>query len=149
MAPSPKRKIQALGPGLLTFGEAGTSLDISAQVTSAKIEWEVNAEQAEQVLSGDRIPGSRTYSAKLSATSYQDLEANGLIDWSWKNKGAEVKFVFVPDKRGKALVEGKILVDPITLGGDVGVKNKSDFTWDCATEPVFDPASGKVTALVT
>ena len=38
MAPSPKRKIQALGPGLLTFGEAGTSLDISAQVTSGKID---------------------------------------------------------------------------------------------------------------
>lgn len=143
------RRISTLGPGILYFGESGSAMDMSAQCTSVKIEFTGESDNPETVLSGAQIAGTRNYTANLSATIFQDLAADGVIDWSWKNRGTEVAVTFVPEKSQKALVEGTVVVDPITLGGDVPNKNKSDFTWQFVTTPTFDPNSDKVENIVS
>jgi hypothetical protein len=138
--PSPKRKILSLGPGTLAFGEVGTELDISCQVTACSIEWAVDAEDAAPTLCGGTVAGARNYAATVKATVYQDIEADGTVDFSWKNKGAEVPFSFTPRTDAPtAKVAGRCLVDPITLGGDVNKKNTSDIEWSCVGEPTFTP----------
>lgn len=139
----PRRKLLTLGPGSLVLGSIGSPLDLSCQLTNIRVEFEASAEDPEMTLCGETVGGSRTYSAKLAGTLFQDAEENGVIDYSWKNKGVEVPFKFVPDSTGTAAVTGRCTVDPITIGGDTRVKNKSDFEWQCIGEPVFNPLSNE------
>ncbi|QFG13040.1 major tail protein [Gordonia phage Schiebs] len=137
---SPKRKPLSLGPGTLTFGQVGTELDVSCQVTAASIEWEADAEDSMPTLCGGTIAGERTYSATLKATLFQDVELDGSVDWTWKNAGAEVPFTFTPrTDTPSAKVAGVVTVDPITLGGDVNKRNTSDLEWSCVGRPTFTP----------
>lgn len=138
----PKRKLLTLGPGSLVLGAVGTELDLSCQLTNLKVAWEVDAEDPEPTLCGDVVGGARTYTATLSGTVFQDVETDGVIDYTWKHKGAEVPFKFVPDSTGTAAITGTTVIDPIELGGDVRTRNKSDFEWSCIGEPVFNPVSG-------
>ncbi|WP_115685952.1 hypothetical protein [Corynebacterium senegalense] len=137
----PKRKLLTLGPGSFIIGDIGSTLDLSCQLTAFSIEWEVDAEDPEPTLCGGMIGGARAYTATAKGTVFQDIEADGVIDWSWKHKGSEVPFKFVPAETEKALVTGRVVVDPITLGGDVRTRNKSDFEWGCVGDPTFDADS--------
>lgn len=138
-SPSPKRAITALGPGTLSFGAVASPLDISCQVTACSISAEGSSEDSTPTLCGGEIAGERLYVWTLAFTAYQDLELNGLIDWTWKNAGAEVPFTFTPKTEGDATVTGKVLVDPATLGGDVKKKNTSECNWTCVGTPAFVP----------
>lgn len=137
-----------LGPGLLTIGSAGSLVDLSGKVTEVSIEWKADAEDSEYVLSGDAYGGDVKYTATLKGSGFQTLEYNDWLDFSWKNAGKELPFTFIPDKAGTSLVEGKVRVDPITLGGKVRSKNKSDFEWSCIGIPTLDTKSTKVATLV-
>lgn len=130
-----RRKNLTLGPGTLTFGSVGSILDMSCQITEIKFAAEGDSEDAELVLCGDSIAGARTYTWTMSGTTYQDLETDGVIDWSWKYAGTEVPFKFVPDSTGESAVTGRVIVDPIELGGTVGQKNKSEFEWGLVAAP--------------
>lgn len=138
---APKRPILTLGPGSFKLGEIGTELDLSCQLTAFTISWEVDAEDAEPTLCGGTIGGARTYVATAAGSVFQDIEADGVIDYTWKNKGEEVPFTFIPDEAGAAQVTGRLMIDPINLGGDVRKRNKSDFEWQCIGDPVFTPDS--------
>ncbi|MCT1804384.1 hypothetical protein M3B20_01365 [Corynebacterium sanguinis] len=138
-----KRKLLTLGPGSLVIGSIGTPLDMSCQLTAFSIEWEVDAEDAEPTLCGDLIGGARTYTATAKGTVFQDIETDGVIDYSWKHKGTEAPFKFVTDETNAAAVTGRLIIDPITLGGDVRTRNKSDFEWQCVGDPVFNPTSNE------
>lgn len=137
----PRRKLLTLGPGSLKIGEVGTELDMSCQLTSASISWEVDAEDAEPTLCGGSVGGARNYTATLAANLFQDIEADGVIDYTWKNKGMEVPFTFIPDEAGTAAVTGRVTIDPINLGGDVRTRVKSEIEWTCVGDPVFEPDS--------
>lgn len=137
-SPNPvKRPILTLGPGSLVLGEIGTELDLSCQMTNVVVQWEVDAEDAEPTLCGGSIGGARTYTATLAGSVFQDIETDGVVDYTWKNKGVEVKFKFIPDSAGTAEVTGTVVIDPINLGGDVRTRNKSDFEWQCVGDPIF------------
>lgn len=138
-SPSPtqatRRKNLTMGPGTLTFGSVGSILDISCQITELKISAEGESEDAELVLCGDTIAGARTYTWTMTGTTFQDLEKDGVIDWTWKFAGTEVPFKFVPDATGTSSISGRVTVDPIEVGGTVGQKNKSEFEWALVGAP--------------
>lgn len=132
-----KRELLTLGPGEFKLGEIGTELDMSCQLTAFSIEWEVDAEDSEPTLCGGTVGGARNYVATAKGSVFQDIQVDGVIDYTWKYKGLEVPFTFVPDSAGTAAVTGRLTIDPITLGGDVRNRNKSDFEWQCVGDPVF------------
>lgn len=131
-------KSYKLGPGTLTFGATGSVLDMTTQVTSAKVSPTVDSEDSVTTLSGDTLGGARTYGADLEVTAVQDdLATDGMIAWSWAHKGEDVPFTFTPNTALGVAVTGIVTVDPISIGGDVGAKNTSDFTWACVGFPAL------------
>lgn len=136
-----KRPIVALGPGSLIFGTGtGASLlDISCQVTAAKITFDSDKEDDLPTLCGDTIAGEKIYTSKLEFSAGQDNEKDGLIDWTWKNAGKQVPFTFIPKEGEAASVKGTVTVDPVEYGGDVKKRNISDAEWDIVGLPTFTP----------
>lgn len=129
------------GPGTLTFSSpAGT---FSSQITSLKVTTSVKRGDALKVLSGEEIPPESNYSAQLEGSCLQDLTQNGFVEFTWKNMGKETSFVFEPNKALGAAVSGKVLIDPISIGGKVGERATSDFSFACVGMPKFDPKARK------
>lgn len=126
-----------LGPGVLELGETGTMMDFSCQVTSVTVEVEADREDPTPTLCGDNLVGETTYTGTLEATIVQDLDRDGVVAWSWENKGRTVPIRFVPNQVAGAEITGSIVVDPMSIGGDVKVKNTSDVSWAFAGEPVL------------
>ena len=129
-------RAQKLGPGELKIGSE--ELDISCQMTEVKITWDYDEDDAVPVLCGGSMPGDTTYQAKLEGEAYQDLTENGIIDYTWKNRG-EVKTVSFTPTTGTAKVTGSIVIQPLDLGGEVGKKNTSSLEFSFAGDPVFTP----------
>lgn len=135
-----KRPPVTLGPGSLTFGEVGVDqLDISCQVTAAKVSFDSDKEDDLPTLCGGVITGEKTYTSKLEFSAAQDLEANGLIDWTWKNAGKEVPFSFSPRNDEVSTIAGRVTIDPVEFGGDVKKRNISDAEFDIVGLPTFTP----------
>lgn len=130
-----------VGKGTLKIGATSGGLDLAVQVTSAKITPSVKRDDDITVLSGEVISGASTYSASLEFTTLQDLSASGVIDYAWKNAGNETTFEFTPVKQGAAKFAGKVVIDPITAGGDVNTRATSEVKWQCVGMPTFTPAS--------
>lgn len=134
-APTPVK----LGPGTLTIGATGTTIDMSCLIESATLAWSVDTEDDLNVLCGDTVPGARTYTASLSGTALQDLTENeGLVAFTWANKGSAQPFTFTPNDDAGATVTGTLVVDPLDVGGDTyGSVMTADFEWACVGEPVL------------
>lgn len=150
VAQPPKRPLLTLGPGSLILDApngGNVNLDASCQVANLVIAAKGDSEDPTPTLCGGSVAGARTYAWTMAGSLFQDLEANGLIDWTWKNAGAEVGFTFIPDTTGEARVRGTVMVDPIDLGGDVKKRNQSEFEWNITGDPQFTaaPATGGTT----
>lgn len=130
-------KSVTVGPGDLTF--ATDSQTFASQITSARVTVGVNRGDELKVLSGESIPAEATYTYELEATALQDLSANGIVDWSWKQAGKVASFVYTPNKANAATVKGSVVVDPISVGGEVGQRATSDFTFPIVGTPTFTP----------
>lgn len=127
-----------LGPGKLTIGDTATGLDLSCQLSAAKVEWDKDKEDDTEVLCGETLPGGITYTAKLTATVLLDLTDEGMVDFTWTNKGAQYPFVFEPNTAAGKSVTGTLIVDPLDVGGDEVKKNMSvDLEWDIVGEPAW------------
>lgn len=130
-------KSVTVGPGDLTF--ATDSQTFASQITSARVTVGVNRGDELKVLSGESIPAEATYTYELEATALQDLSANGIVDWSWKQAGKVASFVYTPNKANAATIKGTVVVDPISVGGEVGQRATSDFTFPIVGTPTFTP----------
>lgn len=135
-------KTYKLGPGELIIGETGSPLNLSCQLTAASVTWDKDAEDPFNVLCGDTVPGDVQYTAKLTGTVLQDLSADGMMDYTWTNKGEAVPFTFTPSTTAGRTVTGTVVVDPLDIGGDVKTKPTSEFEWDCVGEPVLGTVAG-------
>jgi hypothetical protein len=127
-----------LGPGTLTLGPVGTPMDASCQLANAVVQWDKDVEDDITVLCGDVVPGGATYSAALAGSFLQDLsEEDGLVAYTWENKGTVVDFEFVPNTAAGATVTGQVTIDPLDIGSteDYGAVLTSDFEWACVGEP--------------
>lgn len=131
--------IAKVGPGTLTIGAAGTSVELSTRVKKAIVKWNKKADDGETMLSGDVVAGDTNYTAQLTATVKQgDLTTAGLVAWSWANMGKQFPFTYNPysTTTGRQ-VAGILTVDPIDVGGEVGEKPDSDISWDCVGIPTL------------
>lgn len=140
--------------GILLIGETGSEVDYACQVTTINVEPTTDTEDDTPVLCGDVEPGAATYSATLNATVFQDLpltSPEGLTRFSWDHKGDKVAVRYFPNAQtmdGTA-VEGTVVVQPMTVGGDLRTKPTSDIAWpfvgfptivDDAAAPADSPA---------
>lgn len=139
-----------VGPGVLILG-AGP-LAIQKQLTSCKVtpSEAVTTSDPEPVLDGTEIPGDEDarYSFTLSGTLLQDLTVAGVVEWTWNHAGEDQPFTFVPNAALERGVTGIFVPVPLSIGGDVKARAKSDFEWRIKGTPVFgeyDPVEGDVT----
>lgn len=140
-AAPPKRPIHTLGPGSLILDApsgGSVALDASCQVSNLVIAAKGDSEDPTPTLCGGSVAGARTYAWTMAGSMFQDVQADGLIDWTWRHAGAETAFTFIPDTTGSARVRGTVMVDPIDLGGDVKKRNLSEFEWNITGDPSFD-----------
>lgn len=124
-----------VGPGTLIFGEVGSTSAFEAQVTSAIVEWDVDSEDDEYVLSGDAVAGDEVFSASISGSLFQDIKTTGITTWTWTHKGEVVPFTYIPNTVVDRQVTGECKIIPLSVGGEVKKKAKSDFEFPCVGEP--------------
>lgn len=133
-----------VGDGTLVLGVDPDDIDFSAQMTNTRIEWNesTTSTAAIPVLSGEELPEEEeaSYKATLAGNLIQDIEAAGVVAWSWAHRGEEVEFKFVPRTATARAVTGVVRVAPINLGGDVKQRNRSDISWSCIGFPELDDA---------
>lgn len=135
-----KRPPVSLGPGTLTFGTVSVDqLDISCQVTACKVTFDSDKEDDLPTLCGSVITGEKIYTSKLEFSAAQDIEKDGLIDWTWRNAGKEMPFTFAPRNDETATVKGTVVIDPVEFGGDVKKRNISEAEFDLVGLPIFTP----------
>lgn len=134
-------KAHSTGPGSLVFGEIGpdnTGTDFTCQVTKCAVTTKSDAEDATPTLCGDVIPGEQTDSATLEATFAQDFSREGIVGWSWANKGKQVPVRFIPNLANDLEVSGTVTIQPLSIGGDAKKKNTSDVEWPFVGFPTLD-----------
>lgn len=133
-----------MGPGTMTFGPGGVQ-DVSCQITKGSVvpSVQVDTTDAIPVLCGEEIAEEEevSYTWALEGTVVQDILAAGFVAYTWTNKGTEVAFKFVPNTVVDRGVTGTVRIDPITLGGDVKVRNTSDFSFKIIGDPVLGDAT--------
>lgn len=131
-----------MGPGTLTF-DAGAQV-ASAQVTKCAVEADesVKTTDAIPVLSGEELPQQDDVSLawKLTGSVIQDIQAAGLVAFTWDNASEEVSFAFVPNSVEDRQVSGTVRIIPLSLGGDVNLRNTSDLSWAIIGTPVLAAA---------
>lgn len=130
-----------LGPGTIQIGGVGDEVDFTAQLTGGTVSWDKDKEDDVPVLSGGVLAGDTTYTAAISGNVFQDLgAADGLVAFTWANKGTQQPFSFTPNTDLGTKVTGTVVIDPIDVGGDeVKKRPQSDFEWDFVGEPELVP----------
>lgn len=131
-------KFYELGDGSLILGAAE---DVTAQVTECKIAASeaVTTVDAIPTLSNEEIPA--TSKAKVTRTLtgvfIQDIEEDGLVDWSEDHETTEQDFIFVPDNDGGRARKGVLYPVGLDFGGAVGdTSPTAAFTWRIKGTPV-------------
>lgn len=118
-----------LGPGRLTFGEAGSEYEAGAQATEASVNVKYDEGDPIYTLSGEQIPGDTKETATLAAKILQDYDLGSFLIWAQTNNGKRIKFTFQPDSGRELTVVGEVLVRPLQIGGPVKSRNSSDLEW--------------------
>ncbi|AEG84513.1 hypothetical protein QP992_00320 [Corynebacterium ulcerans] len=136
---APIENYLTLGPGTFTVGE-GITNSWEDYIKSITIDIDSSQGDPTVVLSGKVIAAESTYRGKAKFTTFQTLKKGGLIDYSWENAGKQVPFTFTP-KSGKsgAKIEGQLVVQPISIGGEAGTRTTSDVEWEIVGLPKFTP----------
>ena len=129
-----------MGPGTLKLGTGGT-FDVSAQVTACTVAAaeSVDTDDDVPVLSGEVLAGDETVSLDwtIGGNFVQDIASAGVIAYTWTNASDEVDFEFVPNTVAGRKVSGVCRLVPLSVGGDVKTKPRSDFEWAVIGTPVL------------
>jgi hypothetical protein len=122
------------GNGRLILGAA--PLNITGQLTSCaiKVKENVKTTDAIPVLDDTEIPEETEadFSYSIAGKLFQDLAADGIVDYSWDHAGEWVEVVFVPDLPTDRAWSGLVSMVPIDVGGDITkpkTRPQSDFEW--------------------
>lgn len=126
-------KTYKLGPGTLKLGPTGTT-DLSCQVKSMTVKCTVtvNRTEATAVLCGESVPGTvtRTYEWSLEGAVLQDIDAGGLVEWTWTNKGVPIAFAYIPNTAKGRKCTGYTIPAPLDFGGEMGgARPESAIAW--------------------
>lgn len=130
-------KSYKMGPGSLTFGAQAAS----AQITNCRVvpSENVKTTDAIPVLSGEELPQQDVVSLSwtLEGTVIQDIDTGDLVAYTWTNASDEVAFVFTPSTAEGRKVTGTVRLVPLTIGGDVELRNTADFSMAIIGTPVL------------
>lgn len=133
-----------MGPGTLKLGTAG-AFDVSAQVTACTVaaSESVDTEDDVPVLTGEVLTGDETVTLEWSVSGnfVQDIAVGGVVAYTWTNASDEVDFEFIPNTTAGRKVTGVCRLVPVSVGGDVKTKPRSDFEWAIIGTPVLGAAS--------
>lgn len=122
-------KSDKLGPGVLTFGETASPSEWSSQITKCTVEPKTDSEDPIPVLSGEEIDGDDTDTAELTGTILQSYDLTSLLKWSHDHHGETLPFRFQPNKEADLEVRGRVKIRRLSIGGDVKIRNSSDFAF--------------------
>lgn len=128
------------GPGTLTIGETGTSIDASCLVNSLTITSDVSTDDDVTKLCGTVQPGARTYTFTMEGNLDLDTDqgADGLFALSQVAKGTEVPFEFVANTDDGTTCTGRLIIDPMDYGADeFGKYMASDISWALVGDPAY------------
>lgn len=132
------------GPGKLTLGAAGTLKTLTAQVRSCTLEPSVDTGDTITTLSGESVGGARTESFVLTGTILQDLGATaGITEWLYSNAGTTQPFAFAPSTAAGKQITGSVVIEAVSIGGEVGEVLESDFEFKVVGNR---PSIGAITA---
>lgn len=129
-----------LRDGILTIGETGSLTVLASQCPQVELVPAVKQDDPIEVLSGDTAAGDRTESWQLKGKLIQDIgQANSVWEYCFTNRGKEQPFEFVPNSTSPTpkKLTGRLVVDAISVGGEVGKANQSDFEFQLVGEPVL------------
>jgi hypothetical protein len=134
------------GPGTLTIGETGTSVDCSCLVNSMQITTNVDEGDDSTKLRGTVVPGTRTYTYTLTGNVDTDEEAGaaGLFALSQDAAGTEQAFTFTPNTADGTTASGKVIINPLDFGSDgaYGDVMASDLEWKLVGKPEYVYGTG-------
>jgi hypothetical protein len=134
---------------LTATGGVGTPLDMSCQVTNARIT-SAYSDDGDHVttLCGDTKPPPRKLDGhKLEGTIVQDFDIDeatgGVIAFLWAHDLEVVAYEYTPNDTSP-VISGNLQVEipGDTYGGDVNKRITSDFAWNLQEKPTFTPAAG-------
>jgi hypothetical protein len=143
--------------GTLTLGDIANELDMSCQITNARITSAYSDDgDPVTVLCGDQKPAPRKLDGhKLEGTFVQDFDVDeatgGIIQYVWAHDLEIVPYTFTPNATGSPVITGTLQVEipAETYGGDVNKRITSDFVWNLQEKPTFTPAAGTQSARAT
>jgi hypothetical protein len=131
--------------GTLSLGPTGTALDMSCQITNARISSAYSDDgNPVTTLCGDTKPAPRKLDGhKLEGTIVQDFNVDeaegGVIAYMWAHDLEVVAYEFVPNDTGAPTITGTLQIEIAaeTYGGDVNARLTSDFVWNLQEKPTF------------
>lgn len=129
-----------LGPGTLTIGETGSSIDLSSKVNGCTIKSSKTQGKASTKLDGSQVKASVEYTYELSGNVDLDDEdgAESFFALSHADPGSEQSFSFTPNTEGVTKATGTVVIDPLDFGaGNFGDDLTSAFTFALVGAPVF------------
>lgn len=126
-----------VGPGSLVFGDPGTPEEMAAQITKCSVVPSVEVGDDIPVLSGEVLPGERTYTYVLSGEFLQDLTETGISAWTYTNAGVSLPFIYIPNDAHARSISGMVMIDPTTVGGDVKAKATAEFEFGIIGTPAL------------
>lgn len=130
-------KYTKVGPGTLTVGEIGTSVDFSCQVTECVLTAEKDQEDNINTLCGDTLAGDITYTWSLTGELVQDLSPEGVNKFCFENAGEEFPFSFSPSNASGPELSGVVILDPLDIGGAANTKATAEFEFSVVGKPVW------------
>lgn len=131
----PTAKAETLGPGTLKFGATGDEQEFAQQCSNVRLEPSTDTDDSVPVLSGEEIDGDSTETWVIAGTLYQRYDADALQDWCFDNRLTTMPFTFTPKEGAASSWKGQAKITAITIGGDVKVKNTSDFEFTLVGAP--------------
>ena len=108
-----------LGPGSLTIGETGTSLDISCLVNNVSIVPDISEGDEKTMLCGTSKRSADTITWAISGNVDVDAGTDaGFFAMTWQHMGEIVPFVYTPNTELITSVAGFLKIAPLELGAD-------------------------------
>lgn len=130
----------ALGPGVLTIGDAGAEIDYSCLVNSMELSTDISVGDSTFKLCGTETPGTITPTGTLAGAVDQDIdqETGSLFQYLSEHWGDVASFTFEPSTSAGLEARGQLLVVPMSFGGDeYGAPMSSDVSFQTVGDITF------------
>lgn len=126
-----------VGPGTLTLGEIGSTIEVACQVSEIMLSPSKDQEDAVNTLCGDSLAGDISYTFALKGTLVQDWSPTGINKFCHTNRGVQVPFTFIPNSVDGPTLTGEVIIDPIDIGGKVKTKPTAEFEFTVVGDPTW------------